>query len=828
MKLTVLSLCLTLVAARNELGGRTSGQTGGSPADAHKRLAKCRMEGGDMEACKAQVERVTGVSIPDGRSSYLDALRGRGGAIADLFGNRSCRQRMQECLDQAKDAVKRMSGRDMEDEEVANELMQVGASKARDIIYACLGSATTREEKTDCLSSPDAIKAAKDASGRGRITKADLIKFMEDGVESESFDILVECRENAATDEEKKACANGGGMKLKDALANARGKDSTDIMDSEVRELLQKSARKDAYALLKLCSASKQECLEQGKRLKALAEGRDESDVTDEMMELDAKKAASQDLADQMEACVEEADGNRAKIKECRKVLAEAAGKHLGKRSKIDEEEMIRDAGKNKAREVSETCFGSRSECMERIRERASKSMGKLPEDLTIKDLEELNKAGAVDAAKEAAKACRDAKRADASASCQDPALRFLKVRRIEATGNQKKDSTKKKAILQDVAKELNKDAMTICLERPSRDEVTACMSELSAETDDVAVELFGDVGEKVKANKMKRAKQEAAVEAVGERFHLCMKAAGDSTSEKDLCKEELEKKTSLAGLTESAEKVTMRHRRNSVANAARACSATEREKCLRQVKQDLQDAGMAPRAFGVVKKLAQVRAAAEDYAACKEADYADDACLEVAKATLEVVSGGLEGVWSDDTAMRIKKLGKAVFDGIATKLVKSNRLDFMAETTEDECRSTSRDELMNKVDDLFEDFMSSVMKRTMDRTSDHSRVMRKVCHIIFGSAEYGSKIDASGLSETDMPGVADFILQSMNGFDLSGRRLSRVSEAFADQDVNEVADEADGSGSTSSGFMGRPATAAAPPLKALLPFPVMATLVLM
>merc|ERR1740129_2019633 len=330
---------------------------------------------------------------------------------------------------------------------------------------------------TDCLSSPDAIKAAKDASGRGRITKADLIKFMEDGVESESFDILVECRENAATDEEKKACANGGGMKLKDALANARGKDSTDIMDSEVRELLQKSARKDAYALLKLCSASKQECLEQGKRLKALAEGRDESDVTDEMIELDAK---------------------------------------------------------------------------------------------------------------EAAKACRDAKRADASASCQDPALRFLKVRRIEATGNQKKDSTKKKAILQDVAKELNKDAMTICLERPSRDEVTACMSELSAETDDVAVELFGDVGEKVKANKMKRAKQEAAVEAVGERFHLCMKAAGESTSEKDLCKEELEKKTSLAGLTESAEKVTMRHRRNSVANAAQACSATEREICLRQVKQDL------------------------------------------------------------------------------------------------------------------------------------------------------------------------------------------------------------------------------------------------
>merc|ERR1712032_1457991 len=458
--------------------------------------------------------------------------------------------------------------------------------------------------------------------------------------------------------------------------------------------------------------------------------------------------------------------------------------------------------------------------------------MGKLPEDFTIKDLEELNKASAVDAAKDAAKACRDARRADASASCRDPAERFLGLRRIEATGDQKKDATKKRAILQEVAKQLNKDAMAICLaERSSRDEVSACLSELSAETDGVGIELFGDVDETARQHKMKRARREAAVEAVGERFHLCMKAAGDSASDKDMCNDELASRTSLAGLPESAEKVAMRHRGNRVANAAQSCNATERQECLRQAKEDLQDAGMAPRAFGVVKQIAEMRAAAEAYAACKEADYGDDACLEEAKATLEDVSGGSEGLWSDDTALRAKKLGKAIFDGIATKLVQLNRLDVLVATTEDECRNASSDELMSAVDDLFEAFMSNTMNKTMDtnikRQSNHSRVMKKICRVIFGSAEYGSKVDANGLKETDMSEASDFIVQSVNDLDLSGRRLSEVVEAFADQDVQEVVDEDGDSGTNSLGALdGSPLGAA--PLRALASLSIMAAWVLM
>ena len=92
----------------------------------------------------------------------------------------------------------------------------------------------------------------------------------------------------------------------------------------------------------------------------------------------------------------------------------------------------LHEAGKEKAREISQDRQDSRAECMERVKEAAAKAMGKRKEDLTDMDVEKLNMEGTKEAAKAAAVACYETKKVIASATCEDPFEKFMETRKME------------------------------------------------------------------------------------------------------------------------------------------------------------------------------------------------------------------------------------------------------------------------------------------------------------------------------------------------------------------------------------------------------------
>jgi hypothetical protein len=174
-------------------------------------------------------------------------------------------------------------------------------------------------------------------------------------------------------------------------------------------------------------------CQELMKNLKAQMTGKDAKDISGDDLRKDAQSALKEQLGDQMSACMEEAAGDTAKITECRTTLAKASMKQAsfdGKEpSKADIQGMLKSAGKKKANDVMKDCDGTREECMTLTKERVAKSMGKA--SVSTKDAELFNKAGALSAMKDSAKACMEAKKDNASSSCDDPYDQYLEARKM-------------------------------------------------------------------------------------------------------------------------------------------------------------------------------------------------------------------------------------------------------------------------------------------------------------------------------------------------------------------------------------------------------------
>ena len=112
----------------------------------------------------------------------------------------------------------------------------------------------------------------------------------------------------------------------------------------------------------------------------------------------------------------------------------------------------------------------------------------------------------------------------------------------------------------QELVKESEKDAMRTCFSEEDKDGFDSCMGQMK-DAEEVAGELFRGVSDERKQNKEKRAKEEAAVEVVGERFQLCMEAS-TTEEEKKGCRDEMGKGAGMAGLKEDVEDVVKKYHR--------------------------------------------------------------------------------------------------------------------------------------------------------------------------------------------------------------------------------------------------------------------------
>lgn len=716
----------------------------------------------------------------------LEAERGAPLALADQLKNCTAEinstegnKTFKDCREEALESMKRLRGKEVKPEEFEAELTRVAAEAAREVISRCQEGATGDEAKAACLESTEARDLAARLSG-GRAPAGDeLREAVRDGAQRDMAETVQLCRTNAQDDQAKQDCLNSDSFK--DQVAESRGKARGEVKDSEVREFIEEGALQDVWSLMEACPEDKQsECLDTAKGMLADAMGVEKSEISEDRLQKALQEAMQKALGQRMRACVQAAEDDSAR-EQCKTVLVDEALNRTGQANpeRGEREMALKDAGRNAAEEVARDCTGERDSCMQRLRERAAESMGRKPEEMGEMELERLNLEGAKDAAKDAARSCASARASDPSATCQDALSVFRQGR------GKNMDESEERRVTQELAKDLEKEDMKVCLKEEDRTKFQECMGNVG-DTDKVKDELFRGLSEDQKEAKKKRAKDEAAVDAVGEMFQACMEGASSDEHKKD-CREKMEGRKDMAGLQEDVDDVIKKYQRNVVATAARVCEPSKRENCVMEAKDELVKMGLKPRAFGLVKQLADLKAAAETWAACQEnSTGVNETCKTLAQATLEELSGSME-IWTEEVAAKVEELANAFLEGRDLVIRKLKQLAFEAITDLLNCSDGSfLDDLIDKVQNISDHFKNG--------TRPPRNITDKLCRVSWGSARFLCKIHTEDLPEEEMTELSDELAEELSTADLSvrrlaglARRLAQVTETYVDQEVEET-----------------------------------------
>lgn len=789
---TVLVLA-TLVAAQRERPNRES----------QKEYSECLLSGGTRETCREVLgeppEQGENGERPPPRDEVqerLEAERGAPLALADQLKNCSYgeegdtdaekREAFKDCKDKALESLERLRGDKVKPEELERELEKAAEESARGIVQRCIEAATTDSAKEACFDSEEAKKEMAAISGRDptEFKADDMREAMREGAERDLLEEVSNCRMKAQDEDSKKECSKPSDD-MKKQIADSKGKASGDVKDSEVREFLEEGAEQDMWSIMKTCGEDRDVCLESAKEMLGTATGQERSDISDDMLARRLDNAMKDELANSMAACTRAATDETARQR-CRDTLTDellSTADNRTKHSKGDKNQALKDAGKAAATDVVKDCQGTRDECLTRLREKAAESMGRRPEDLTEVEVERLNDEGSKEAAKESIKSCTSAKKDNAQATCGDPLAVYAAGR-----GKGDLDESEQRRVKQELAEDLEKDDIALCLKSESREDYNKCMENLK-ETDDVQDELFSGLDDKVKEAKKKRAKDDAAVDAVGDIFRSCMEEA-ESDEEKEECKKEIKERSEIAGITEDEDDVILKYKRNVVAESARACDASKRSECVHQAKEELVKLGLKRRAFGVVKKLADLKEAAEAFAECQEvstADGVDATCIAAAKSTLEDLSGSTE-IWSDEIQAKVQELGQALTEGREILIRKLKQVLVEAVSSAATCSDAFLDRIIDRVMGVARNFTVPGSDRERDVTD-------KSCRVTFGKARYFCKVSTEDMDESETEQLSDDISEDLTTAEITVRRLGgerrlseTITETYADQEVEETA----------------------------------------
>lgn len=762
------------------------------------------LSGGTRESCRtilADSQGETGERpSPQPQDEVLERLEAERGAPAALAEQlKNCdygeegdtdaekREAFKECKDKALESLERLRGDDVKPEELERELEKAAEESARGIVKRCLDAASTDSDKEACFNSEEAKTEMAAISGRdpSEFKADDMREAMREGAASDLVEEVSNCQKNAQDENSRKECLRPSD-EMKKQIADSRGKASGDVKDSEVREFLEEGAEEDMWSIMKSCGEDREACLESAKEMLGTATGQGKSDITDDQLARRLSNAMKDELAESMAACTRAATDDIAR-QLCRDILTDqvlSTADNRTKHSKGDKNQALKEAGKAAATDVVKDCQGTREECLTRLREKAAESMGRRPEDLTEVEVERLNEEGSKEAAKESIKSCTSAKKDNAQATCGDALAVYAAGR-----GKGDLDASEQRRVKQELAEDLEKDDIALCLKSESREEYNACMENLK-ETSDVQDELFSGLDEKVKEAKKKRAKDDASVDAVGEIFRSCMEEA-ESDAEKEECKKEIKERSEIAGLTEDEDDVILKYKRNVVAASARACDASKRSECVHQAKEELVKLGLKRRAFGVVKKLADLKEAAEAFAECQEestVDGVDDTCIEEAKSTLEELSGSTE-IWSDEIQAKVQALGEALTEGREILIRKLRQVLVEAISSAATCSDAFLDRIIDRVMGVARNFTVPGSDRPRDITD-------KRCRVTFGKARYFCKVSTEDMDDDETQQLSDDISEDLTTAEITIERLRRlgerrlsetITETYADQEVEET-----------------------------------------
>jgi len=626
-------------------------------------------------------------------------------------------------------------------------------------------------------------------------------------------DTVRACLVAAGADEDaKKGCFKR--PDLKSEIADSMNMDASAVKDSKVREFAKKGMQGDTLDLLKNCDkstkAGQDNCKAAMKEYQAKSSGKKAADITDDSLKRDADAALRGDLADKMKACVDSmSDKDEKTVKaECKDKLAASVikgGDIEGKApSQGKVEEYLRKAAASAGGDVMGACEGDRKACMTQAKERVAATMGKKGgAQVSTKDAEVFIRKGAANKAKDSALSCVEAKKDDATATCDDLYEKHLKDTGRTKPTDPAKQKSQKGRVAVEAAAALGKEVREVCFEKATKTEADTCLAGFKGQRDSVASEIFGSDAKVLKAKK-KLAEDKATRGYLGDKVSACLKAASEAESNQDAmkiqCLSEMKKKKSVAGVTESQKDTLSKYSADKVAGAAQACEEAERKKCRASAKLDFdKTSGLPKREFAQVKKVGEIMNIAEVMAACKQESGTDADCLALAKAEFLSVTGTDAAAW-DIAKERIGKVTQGIIDGKSILLRKKAQLSVDVQTDGTACDAAVAAKIAAKV-------------KNVTVTPATSGVKKGLCRLVDGAPEYNVKVGTKDFTEAQNDAASDAISAAVATADLTrrlegcslgnARRLVAVTGAFAAQETDLCTDTDTSCGKADSDLVG-------------------------
>jgi len=780
-------------------------------------------------ACKAMYVELTGETLNEGTAQKVAAEDGARAALASemetcMLGAADNAAKA-ACKAAAKGKLENLKGESLSDSEIDATLRDAGMDRAGGVIRECVETAQDQAARDACLTSSDAKEAAALAMGKDKndITDADLREAADREATTKTREAMEVCTKLATTEAEKKACRMSDD--LKEAIALSKGLDLATIEESLVREVLKKGTEDRALTAIKSCgkgdSAARAQCETDAKKLIAEASGRDPNEVTDFELKKSSRDALARDLATRMASCMKDAADSAARAA-CKTTLAKEAIKNADVNgrtpSDADVTRFLDESAKAAAREARETCSGTQQECDDLVKELVAAAKGMRKEDVRSLDVKATQERAAVDVVKEKALACARAKEDDPSATCEDAYTSYNNARGKAPPTNAKKLATDKKRVAREAAASVKAGAMRVCFAKDTKAEVDACLAEADTETDDVVGELFKDIGsQEAKQKKRERVEHGAKTKVLGELYSACYQEAQNATA-RAMCKDDLAKRKGNAGVAEDDKAVLSRYFADILADPAAACEAAELKQCRAEAKLRAIESGMKPGQHQVVKGLGEVKAAGKIWADCMETGEDESTCDNQAKEEYLAVSGADEASFSDEIMEKVRRLGKALKDGVLTVIQKKRAFMVGVYTDEASCVDATREKIKAALELIVENETNS--------TAGLGPVASKGCRVVDGEPEY-SAVVAANKTDDEIEAASDDVAAEMVDRSLDVRRLEAhwrrlltSEDALAAQAVEECAnddsacmtEDADLSSTTpGQGTNGRSTTSGAP-----------------
>jgi hypothetical protein len=629
------------------------------------------------------------------------------------------------------------------------------------------------------------------ASGldEGDITDDDLKRAVNDRAKQFLGQEVSGCVRGAATPAEKRACADRT-RELKEVLAATKGKSRDEIKDSHVSKFVRESREDSALIAMKACGKTTNktlliDCREGARRAMADASGKDKEQINDFDIDRDQKSAIMRDVARLMDSCMRPAD-TPDKFRACKGAVDEM----LNDLNTVDFKgrlpNTLENAAKAAVKEATELCDG---DCSQKVRAAIARAKGKPEEDVTKLEERATREKAAKAASIEDARACKEAREVNATATCDGFYEKFLKRSGKVPPKGQVEEAAARRKVTHEVVESEIKDTVKVCFTGP-KDELKKCLAEgeeYSKETVDFVMKEGGINDPEKRRKKEEFAVHKAKVATLGELFRACMLAVNATHED---CKVQLKEIKNGAEIEDTAEDILDGFYSFSLLKGpVSSCNETEMKDCRRDAKAQCLESGMKRRRLIVMQKLAQIRASAEELAYCLEGMGANDdnvpKCWELTYKIYKSVRG-VSGKNFNVTLAKIKDLGWKIADGKELKLRRKKQVEVHMKTNETECDDQVLDEFKKKTSDVLYAVVPA------------SEVLNASCEMVDDEPEYGIK------AKVDLPDdqVEDAAKRASDAWSLAKprrlldqdgsvamlfRRLADIDiEAFGAQSIDE------------------------------------------